>query len=98
LTSEQFKPKLRGFRFNRRRFYAAIADLPATINSPQRRAGFIRAAKHAIRGAKWGSIAIGSLSTELGKFKGAEVIREFGDVIITTLEQIVEDDESKATG
>jgi hypothetical protein len=48
-----------------------------------------------MRGVKWGNIIIGSLSKELGKFKGAETITEFGEVVVTTLEQIVESGESK---
>jgi hypothetical protein len=95
LTAEQFNPKKRGFRYNCRRFYRAIADLPATVTSPQRRSDLIRAAKHAMRGVKWGNIIIGSLSKELGKFKGAEIIIEFGEVVVTILEQIVESGESE---
>ena len=48
-----------------------------------------------MRGVKWGNIIIGSLSKELGKFKGAEMITEFGEVVVTTLEQIVESGESE---
>lgn len=95
LTADQLKPKKRGFRYNCRRFYDAIADLPEAITSPQGRSDLIRAAKHAMRGVKWGNIIIGSLSKEVGKFKGAEVIREFGEVAVTTLEQIVESGEDK---
>lgn len=95
LTAEQFKPKKRGFRYNCRRFYNAIADLPGNITSLQESPNFLQALKHAMRGVKWGNVIIGSLAKELGKFKGAEVIREFGEVVVTTLEQIVETGESK---
>jgi hypothetical protein len=98
LTAEQLKPKKRGFRYNCSRYYNAIVDLPETITSPQGRSDLIRAAKHAMRGVKWGNIIIGSLSKELGKFKGAEVIREFGEVVVTTLEQIVESGEGQGAG
>jgi len=98
LTSEQLKPKKRGFRFNCSRFYGAISDSSGANVASQGRFNFIRAAKHAIRGVKWGNIIVGSLTKELLKFKGAEVIREFGEVIVTTLEQIVENKESKVTG
>jgi hypothetical protein len=93
LTAEQLKPKKRGFRYNCSRFYKAIANLPETISSPQGRSDVLRAAKHAMHGVKWGNIVVGSLSKELLKFKGAEVIREFGEVVVTTLEQIVESGE-----
>jgi hypothetical protein len=96
LTAEQLKPKKRGFRFNCGRFYRAITNLPETFTSPQGRSDLIRAAKHAMRGVKWANIIIGSLSKELGKFKGVEVIREFGEVVVTTLEQIIESGEAKA--
>jgi hypothetical protein len=97
LNSEQFKPKKRGFRFNRNWFYRVMANHPKRNTDPQRKFNLIRAVKYAMRGVKWGNIIMGSLSKELGKFKGVEVIKEFGEVVVTTLEQIVETAESKAT-
>ena len=94
LTSEQLKPKLRGFRFNRRRFYASITNLPANLSSPRWRTS----AKHAMRAVKWGNIIVGSLSKELSKFRGAEVIKEFGEVMAVTLEQMVDDSEAEESG
>jgi hypothetical protein len=92
LTAEQLNPKKRGFRYNCQRYYKAIADIAARQESPDS----IQAVKHAIRSVKWGNIIIGSLSKELGKLKGAELIKEFGEVVVTTLEQIAEARESKA--
>ena len=50
-----------------------------------------------MRGVKWGNIIVGSLSKELDKFKGIEVIKEFGEVVVTTLEQIIDKEEHKET-
>jgi hypothetical protein len=92
LTAEQFSPKKRGFRYNCTRFYNASTNITAMPTNPDS----IQAVKHAMRGVKWGNIIIGSLAKELGKFKGAEVIKEFGEVVVTTLEQIADALEAKA--
>jgi hypothetical protein len=98
LNSEQLIPKKRGFRFNLRRFYNVMrgrrnrnADSPRTFN-------LVQALKYAMRGVKWGNIIVGSLSKELGKFRGIEVIKEFGEVVVTTLEQIIDKEEHKGAG
>lgn len=96
LSGDQLKPKRRGFRYNCKRFYSAIVNVPPTPTSQQERNNLMRAAKHAIRGVKWGNIIMGSLLGELGKFRGAEVIREFGEVVVTGLEQIIEGAEASS--
>jgi hypothetical protein len=96
LTSEQLKPKKRGFRFNCIRFYRLMAGRPKGNSDSSQKFNLVGALKYAMRGVKWGNIVIGSLSTELSKFKGIEVIKEFGEVVATTLEQIVEGEEAKA--
>jgi hypothetical protein len=91
LSSEQLKPKKRGLRFNYRRFYRAMAGRQ---ESP-RRFDLVRTLKHALHSVKWGNVIVGSLSKELGKSKGIEVIKEFGEIVVTTLEQIIDNKESK---
>lgn len=91
LSSEQLEPKKRGLRFNMRRFYKAMAG---RRESP-RRFNLVKALKHAMHGVRWGNVIVGSLSKELSKLKGMEVIREFGEVVVTALEQMIDEEESK---
>ncbi len=87
LTQDQLRPKRKGFRFNMRRYYRALRDIST-------RAGLVQAAKHAVRAVKWGNIIVGSLSNELQKIKGMDVILEFGQAIVETLEQVIDGQES----
>ncbi len=88
LTSEQVEPKGKGLRFNARRFYRALKT----------KTGLVQAAKHGMRAVKWGNIIAGSLSNEIRKVKGMEVILEFGEAVATTLEQIIDEHEAGETG
>ncbi len=91
LAAQQVEPKKRGLRFNISRFHSALTG-------PSKKENFVRAARYAIRGVNWGNIIVGSLAKELGKFRGAEVIREFGEAVVATLEQLVERKETGASG
>jgi hypothetical protein len=83
LAKDQLGPKRKGFRYNLRRFYGGLRNLGD-------RKGFIQAAKHGVRAVKWGNIIVGSLSRELHKIKGIEVILEFGEAVVETLDQVIE--------
>jgi hypothetical protein len=87
LAKDQLGPKRRGFRYNVRRFYGGLRNI-------RTKKGFIQAAKHGVRAVKWGNIIAGSLSKELRKIKGIEVILEFGEVVVQTLEQVIEGQET----
>ena len=88
LTSEQLEPKKRAHRFNSRRFYGALRNIST-------RPAFVQAAKHAMRAVNWGNIIAGSLSKELKKVKGMDVILEFGQAVAATLEQIIDGQEAE---
>lgn len=79
LRGEQKDLKKRGFRFNLKRFYRALGL--------QNIEGAVR---HGIRAVKWGNIIIGSLSKELEKLRFVEVIKEFGEVVETLLDHVLE--------
>lgn len=87
LAAEHIEPKRKGFYFNFGRFYGALKGTSS-------KAGFLKAAKHGMRAVKWGNIIAGSLSKEIKKVKGMEVILEFGEAVATTLEQVIEDHEA----
>lgn len=89
LTSTQLEPKKRGFRSNCRRLYLLLAGAQKGFN--------VQAAKYAIRSVKWANIIVGSLAREVGKFKGIELIREFGEGVLAVLEHAVELSETDAT-
>jgi hypothetical protein len=48
-----------------------------------------------MRAVKWGNIIVGSLSRELRKVKGMEVVLELGETVATTFEQIIGDHEAR---
>jgi hypothetical protein len=83
LAKDQLGPKRKGFRYNLRRFYGGLRNIGT-------KKGFIQAAKHGVRAVKWGNIIVGSLSRELHKIKGIEVILEFGEAVVETLDQVIE--------
>jgi hypothetical protein len=83
LTGDQLGPKRKGFRYHTSRFYRGLKDVSS-------RRGFVQAAKHAVRAVKWGNIIAGSLSKELSKIKGMDVILEFGQAVVETLEQVID--------
>jgi hypothetical protein len=89
LAKDQLGPKRKGFRYNIRRFYGRLRNIGT-------QKGFIQAAKHGVRAVKWGNIIVGSLSRELRKIKGIEVILEFGEAVVETLEQVIEWQETAA--
>jgi hypothetical protein len=91
LTAEQVEAKGKGLRFNARRFYRALKSISA-------KTGFVQAAKHGMRAVKWGNIIAGSLSNEIRKVKGMEVILEFGEAVATTLEQVIDEHEAGEAG
>jgi hypothetical protein len=90
LTAEQLEPKKRAHRFNSRRFYGALRNIST-------RPAFVQAAKHAMRAVNWGNIIAGSLSKELKKVKGMDVILEFGQAVAALLEQVIDGQEAERT-
>jgi hypothetical protein len=87
LAKDQLGPKRKGFRYNLRRFYGGLRNI-------RTKPGFIQAAKHGLRAVKWGNIIVGSLSKELQKIRGMEAILEFGEVVVETLEQVIDGQET----
>jgi hypothetical protein len=76
LAGEQLEPKKRGFRWNLRR----LVQFEGALRRP-----------YLIRALKWGNIILGSLSKELEKsVPGIEVVKEFGEVLLTAIEQRTE--------
>ena len=78
LADAQLDPKERGYLHNMNRYYTAKRNHPTDTDE--------RAA-WAARALRWGSIIVGSLSSELDKVKGVEFIKEGAEVLVNAVEE-----------